>query len=525
MSNTSNTPPKGGASDTGMSEFGYTQTLERSLGGFATFAAGVSFISILTGSFQLFFFGFGFGGPAFWWSWPMIFVGQLMVALTFGELAARYPIAGSVYNWAKKLGGKAVGWMAGWLLIFASIFTLAGVALALQLTLPQIWSGFQLVGDGTGEYDYALNGVILGTILIVFTTLVNAYGVKLMSIINSAGVVIELVAAIALAIGFMFHINQPVSVIFEPNPNMTGDGNYFGLFLIASLATGFIMFGFDTASSLGEEAKDPKKASPKSILRALTASFIIGGAIVFFAILSAKDLSDPKLGAADGGLQYLVLQAFGQPMGTIFLIAIAIAIIVCALAIHTATIRGVFAMARDNSLPFSGALSHVNPKSKTPVLPAIIVGLGAVVILVVNVGQPQIFTVVTSVAVVLIYAAYLMVTMPMLVRRLQGTWPGEGPGKGYFSLGRWGLPVNIISILWGAAMAINIVWPREETYGALPWGGVYTVVAVTAVGLLFYWTRGRKEMGIIAEHQASNAEEVVDFVNRDGAIEETHLPK
>ncbi len=45
----------------------------------------------------------------------MVFVGQLMVALCFAELAARYPVAGSVYNWAKtpRQPGSSAGWPAG----------------------------------------------------------------------------------------------------------------------------------------------------------------------------------------------------------------------------------------------------------------------------------------------------------------------------------------------------------------------------------------------------------------------------
>ena len=74
-----------------LADFGYNQTLDRSIGKFASFAAGISYISILTGTFQLFYFGFAFGGPAYWWTWPMVFVGQLMVALCFAELAANYP--------------------------------------------------------------------------------------------------------------------------------------------------------------------------------------------------------------------------------------------------------------------------------------------------------------------------------------------------------------------------------------------------------------------------------------------------
>jgi urea carboxylase system permease len=509
---TSATVSAAGPSDHGVAEFGYTQTLQRSLGSFATFAAGVSFISILTGCFQLFYFGFGFGGPAYWWTWPMVFAGQIMVALCFAELAARYPVAGSVYNWAKRLGNPHISWLGGWLLIFASMFTLAGAALALQITLPQIWSGFQIIGDGTGQNDFALNGVLLGGLLIVFTTLVNARGVKLMAKINSAGVFIELVASVALIVVLLLHVKQPITVIFDTNQAPAHHGmGFLGAFLIASLASGFVMFGFDTASSLGEEAKNPKKSSPRSVLRAVTASFILGGGILLLGILAISDLNDPKLSSGDGGLQYVVLSAVGNDIGKVFLTCIAIAIIVCVLAIHTAAIRAVFAMSRDNNLPFARQLSKVNPVSKTPVLPAIVVGVIGLIILLVNVGQPQIFTVVTSVAVVFIYAAYLTVTVPMLIRRFKGDWPGEGPGTGYFNLGRWGLPVNIIAVLWGTLMALNLLWPREELYGSYPWGGVIAVGFVGAGGFAYYWFQLRGKSMILAEHAVTTAVHPAEF--------------
>jgi len=188
-----------GADSGGLDDFGYKESLDRSIGKFASFAAGVSYISILTGTFQLFYFGFGTAGPAYLWSWPIVFVGQMAVALCFMELAAKYPVAGSVYNWSKKLGSRIVGWMSGWLMLTASIVTISAVVLAYQLNLPRIWSGFQIIGDGTGQYDFAANAVVLGSVLIAFTTVVNALGVKLMALINSTGVFIELIAAILIA--------------------------------------------------------------------------------------------------------------------------------------------------------------------------------------------------------------------------------------------------------------------------------------------------------------------------------------
>lgn len=96
------------ASDLG--DLGYSQQLSRNLGTYASFAAGFSFVSILTTVFQLFGFGFSFAGPGFFWTWPVVFLGQLLVALQFAELAARWPISGAIYQWSTRLGGRIWGW-------------------------------------------------------------------------------------------------------------------------------------------------------------------------------------------------------------------------------------------------------------------------------------------------------------------------------------------------------------------------------------------------------------------------------
>jgi urea carboxylase system permease len=501
----------GGSSYDGMAEFGYSQTLDRSIGKFASFAAGVSYISILTGTFQLFYFGFGTGGAAYWWSWPLVFAGQFMVALSFAELAGRYPVAGSVYNWSKRLAGGTTSWMAGWMMLTASIVTITAVVLAYQLVLPQIWSGFQLVGDVADPYDAAINAAILGGLLIVFTTVINAIGVKLMAQINSAGVFIELVAAVLIIVLLAFNIVNPPSVLFDTQG--LGEGQpmgYFGVFLVAALASAYVMYGFDTASSLGEETVDPRRTAPTAILRAVVASFIIGGLILLLLILTAPDLSDPAYGQKSGGGQLILLQVFGGPVGIVFLVAIAIAITVCALAVHTAAIRLMFAMARDNALPVGEKLAKIDPVHKTPVVPSIVIGVLALAILLSNIGTPEVFTAVTSVAIIMIYIAYLLVTIPMLKRRLRGEWPDEaGRAGGYFSLGRFGIVVNVLAVLWGIVMSINLAWPREAVYGAgwLAWSAFIFIGIIAAAGLLWYLVRGRHQVGTLPEHMAQQLEE------------------
>ncbi|MFD3441762.1 APC family permease [Streptomyces sp. NPDC058685] len=504
-SKSSRASAQGQEDDDALGALGYKPELKRTLGNFHTFAAGISYISILTGTFQLFYFGVSFGGPAYWWSWPMVFVGQLMVALCFCELAARYPVAGSIYNWAKTMGGPHVGWLGGWMMMTATMVTLSAVALAYQITLPQIDSWFQFVGDGSGKNDAAANAVLLGTVLILFSTLVNAFGVKLMARINSAGVFIELVAAVALIILLAAHITRGPSTVLTDTYGL-GEGQtlgYFGAFLTASLASAYVMYGFDTASSLGEESHDPSRNAPRAILRALVASFLIGGLILLFALMAVPDINAEELSTI--GLQYVVLETLGSTIGEIVLWCVVIAITVCVLAVQAAGIRLMFAMARDNNLPAGTHLAKVSPRFKTPVVPAVVIGVVGVLILVINVNQPQIFSVITSIAIIMIYVAYLLVTTPMLIKRLRGKWT---PAEGKFSLGRFGLPINALAVLWGLAMSINLAWPRAEVYNAtgpqhwyLRWGAFVFVGIVGLGGFAYYWFVQRHRTGVLESHR------------------------
>ena len=226
-----------------LAQFGYKQELDRSLGSFSSFAAGFSYISILTGVFQLFGLAFLFAGPAFFWTWPIVFIGQMLVALCFAELAGQYPLAGSVYQWSKQIARALTSWMAGWLLLIGSIVTVAAVAVAYQVILPQVTTWFQFIGsnENAGLYttpDGAKNAIILAVGLVLFTTVVNMIGVKLMARINNVGVAAELVGVALLIILLAVHITRGPDVVFETNGTGAGhDWGYFGSFLLGSIVS------------------------------------------------------------------------------------------------------------------------------------------------------------------------------------------------------------------------------------------------------------------------------------------------
>ena len=493
--------------------------LNRTLGSFSAFAAGFSYISILTGVFQMFYMGYGAGGPAFFWTWPAVFLGQSTVALCFAELAAQYPLSGGIYQWSRRTGGRAVGWMAGWVYLCGSIISLAAVALAPQATLPQISPAFQLVGDPSEKVDTARNAVILGCVLIVATTAINTAGVRLMARINNVGVIAELVGVVLLIGLLAARVCRGPSILFDTQGRGGGQPlGYLGPFLAAALMASYVLYGFDTAGTLAEETDEPRRRAPWAILQAVGVATLAGALLILFGILAVSDPASPELGQITGGLPFLVKDVLGPGLGRLFLADVVFAVFVCALAVHAGTVRLVFAMARDNNLPFAHLLGHVGGRTHAPILSPLLIGVLAAALLVLNVNMPHVIETLCAVAIVWVNLAYLLVTFPMLMARLRrggtdspsrlnavGRYGAETTGRGFFSMGRLGLPVNAIAVVWGVFMVVNISWPRQEVYGPDRWGrfaAPLATLALLVLGALYYRFVQRRRRGILAEHAA-----------------------
>ena len=121
---------------TDLARFGYKQELRRALGVYSSFAVAFSYISPSTGIFTLFMpWDLGIGGPAFFWSWPIVVIGQLIIGLNFAEVSSHFPVAGSVYQWTKYLSNRTYSWFTGWIYLFAGVLTVAAVVATVPLVL------------------------------------------------------------------------------------------------------------------------------------------------------------------------------------------------------------------------------------------------------------------------------------------------------------------------------------------------------------------------------------------------------
>lgn len=426
---------------------GYSQELQRTLGVFSNFAVAFSYISVSTGTFALFALGIGTGGPAFFWSWPIVAIGQLLVALNFAQLASHYPVAGSIYQWSRRVASPGVGWFTGWFYLGATLLTITAVAFTLPLTLSPIFGWALTAGN---EVKIALAAIIL-------TTILNIAGVRVLSLINNIGVAAEIVGMFVFAIVLLIvgH-HQSLGVLFDPGgtQHTPGEGaGYVGTFLAAMFMSLFVIYGFDTAGSLGEETINPRQSAPRALLLAVIMSLFAGALFLLAAILAIKNV--PAIMTNASPLPTIIKAALGSGWGNLYLAIVSIAIFVCLLSIQAAAIRLVFSMSRDERLPFSGVWSRVNPLVGTPIAAAVVTAvIGALPLIV----SQQIGVIATG-ATGLIYLSYWLTNL-VLYRARRNGWPhGEAP----FTLGRWGGIINLLALLWGAAMLVNFAWFRPST--------------------------------------------------------------
>ena len=428
-----------------LARFGYKQELKRSLGGFSSFAVAFSYISPSTGIFALFFLGLTTVGGVFIWSWPIVAAGQLLVALGFAELSSHYPVAGSVFQWTKYLAGKTYSWFNGWIYLFAGIITVASVCATLPFALIPAFNnmGWNLATNHSNERWIAV-------ITLVAITVMNIFGVRLVAIVNNTGVLFEILGMVVFAfIVALFHHHQSAGVIFHTS----GTNLTTGTFLVAMFMSLYVIYGFDTASTLAEETKDPRRAAPKAVIASVIGAFVIGGVFLYAMLLGIPDM---KTAIKEGwGPAQIIDANFGNAFSTVFLLVVAAAIFVCCLAIMTSTIRLCFGMARDDKLPGSKALRKVNPELHTPVWSCIAVGILAGIPFIQFAGVAIIAIAATG----MIYLSYLIGNLALLRARLGG-WPRA---KAPFSLGKWGLPINVLAIAWGGGMLVNMLWPRAAT--------------------------------------------------------------
>jgi amino acid transporter len=157
----------------------------------------------------------------------------------------------------------------------------------------------------------------------------------------------------------------------------------------------------------------------------------------------------------------VLLGAFGDVGYKIVLGVVLISFLSCAMSLQAAATRLTYSYARDDMLAGSGLLSRFSSSRHVPPYALLVAAAVPTIIVVGSMISEDALTKIVSFATLGIYLGFQMVVLAALRARLKG-WRPSGP----FTLGRWGLGVNIAALVYGISAMINMSWPRTPD---VPW--------------------------------------------------------
>ncbi|HEY2795786.1 MAG TPA: amino acid permease [Micromonosporaceae bacterium] len=418
-----------------LASLGYRQQLTRALGLSGNFAIGFTYLSPLVGVYSLFTYGLGLAGGAVFWSIPIVMAGQLLVMLTFAEVASQYPIAGGIYQWSKNLVGPRYAWLSGWVYTWALLVTVASVAYPISTYAGPLF-GYTVTHTTT---------VVTAIVVILLAALVNLAGIRRLSFVAYVGVAVEVVGTLGIGLYLMFfHNHNGFGAIFKHYG--AGAGGYVGAFLAAALFSVWIFYGFEACGDIAEEVKDPSRKIPKAMGWTLGVGGLATIVLTLGLTMAVPSIPDVVSGKDTDAVGTTLADALGSGGMKFALALIVLGFASCTLAIQAAATRLVYSFGRDGMVIGSRRLAAVHPRfHMPPVATAVTAIIPALLTLLPSATVARIITF----AVVGIYTGFQFVVLAAIIARARGWVPA-----GRFTLGRWGWYVNVLGLVYGVSAIV-----------------------------------------------------------------------
>lgn len=456
--------------DAHLKKLGYDGKFDRSLSVWGTFALGFTYLSPLVGVYSLFAFGLQSGGPpAIWWL-VIVGAGQLLVALVFGEVVSQYPISGGIYPWVRRLSNARFAWMAAWVYIWAVIVTVTSVA---EYGTSFLASLFDL--EPTKELT-----LILAVAFLVVALIVNLSGTKTLARVAKIGLAAELIGVIGVGLFLMiFERKNEFSVLFDTF-GTEGNGSYLPVFIGAALTGLFLFYGFEACGEVAEEVSNPARAIPRAMIMTILVGGLSGIVAFLGYVLAAPDLAAIVSGENADPIAGILEASLGTVGSKIFLVVALTAFLSCVLSLQAAGSRLLYSFGRDGMMPGHQWLAKISTKKvpRNALLVACVVPI--LICLLIYIGQEGLLNQITAFAVLGIYIAFQSVVFASLLARFKG-WKPAGP----FSLGAWGMIVNVIALAYGIFAMVMLATPGTSGDVLSDWIVLIGLALVVVTGLIY----------------------------------------
>lgn len=226
----------------------------------------------------------------------------------------------------------------------------------------------------------------------------------------------------------------------------------------------------------------------------MVSTALINGGLGFIILVTLLykmgDIADVLNPASGFSFIPAVNHATGSVPATNGVAAIILVMEVCsAIAILATASRQTFAFARDNALPFSRALAHVNSRTQIPVTSVLVSTIITILLSLINIGSTAAFNAIASVMIAALFTTYILSIGAFIRARLQ---PGGIPPS-RFSLGKLGLPINVFSVAYLCFAIIFTFFPTaaDPTPINMNWS-ILVFGAVVIFAIIQYFVHGSR---------------------------------
>lgn len=291
---------------------------------------------------------FATAGNGTWLSFLIGMTGLVFVSFNINQFARRSASPGSLYTYIVKGLGPTAGVLSGWSMLLAYLFTgmstLCGFAIFGQTFLGHI-----------GIHTHILTLFAVG----VAASCCIAYkdiqlSAKLMLVLE----IVSIVAILLLGLIAWAHKGFAIDTSQLTLQGATPGGMTMGIVLVV-----FGFSGFESATSLGAEAKDPLRTIPKSVIQS---TILAGLFFIFMAYVEVLAFSGTSidLGNTEAPLDFIAHHAGVDFLGVVISLGALLSFFSCTLACINSTARVFFAMAHHGVL--HDALSEAHESNQTP---------------------------------------------------------------------------------------------------------------------------------------------------------------
>jgi amino acid transporter len=249
--------------------------------------------------------------------------------------------------------------------------------------------------------------------------------------------------------------------------------------------------GSDATAHMSEEVSNAGRNVPLAIAWGYFTNGIMAIVLLIAYLFSIPSVEDALSDETGFPFLYVFRNAVSTAGVNGLTSIILIPVIFSNIFFNASTSRQTFAFARDRGLPFADWIAHVDKRRKIPVNAIFLSCLISCLLSLINIGSETAFNAIISLNVAALMYSYIISISCVIYRKLK--CPETLPARRW-DMGSWGLPVNIIGLVYSSFALFWSLWPGQKNVTAETFNwSVVIFGGVFVISLFMYVLKGRRE--------------------------------